>query len=85
MIDPRPAQARPWKPRFTIGSVMICIAAIAIILTALRPLAKATRSFYPVLSQLMSQYATIETGTVLSCIVLGAYAVFRLMEMDEKA
>ncbi|MDB5350896.1 MAG: hypothetical protein JWN86_2143 [Planctomycetota bacterium] len=83
MPDPRPARTRLWKPRFTIGGVMISIAAIAIALTALRPIARSASSVYPLLSEFLVRFATVETGVVLSCLVIGAYVTIKLMSMDE--
>ncbi len=73
-----------WKPRFTIGGAMIAIGLIAILITALRPLGRMWSSVNPALGQAILRYATLETGLVLGCGVLGLYAVVLLMRMDEK-
>lgn len=80
----QPARTKLWKPRFTIGNAMICIALIAVVLAALPLFADAMGSAYPALSQVIHQFATFENGAVLSCLVLGAYATIKLMEQDEK-
>ena len=72
------------KHRLTIGGVMIAIAAIAVVLAALRPLARVMQSVYPAVSELIIHFATVETGVVLSCLVLGGYVTLWMMGLDEK-
>lgn len=77
-------RTRYWKPRFTIGGLMLTIVAIALLLTALKPLAGFAESAYPALGRVLNEISTPETGIVLSCMAIGAFVVFKLMSLDEK-
>ena len=62
---------------------MISIAAIALVLTALRPIVPALSTAYPALGSLIDRAATFETGVVLSCLVVGLFVTMKMMSMDE--
>lgn len=83
MVSIRRVRMRLWKPRYTIGNLMIAIVAIAIVLTALRPLAGALQTAYPTLAGMIHRFATIETGVALSCILAGAFVTVKMMSWDE--
>jgi hypothetical protein len=75
---------RLWRPRFTIGGLMIAILVIALVLTALKPLAGFLEAANPALAKLMNEVATPETGIVLTCLVVGGFVTMKLMSLDEK-
>jgi hypothetical protein len=79
-----PDLPRP-KPRvrFTIGTLMISIAGVALLLVVLRPIAAVFRTITPEIAKFIDQMATFETGVVLSCLLIGGFAVMRLMAEDE--
>ena len=77
-------RTRLWRPRFTIGGLMITIGIIAVLLVALKPLGGYAESAYPALGKVMRDVSTIESGVVLVCMVIGAFVIFKLMSLDEK-
>ena len=80
----RSLRGMSWKPRFTIGGLMITIVVIAIVLAALRPLASVAGGAYPALAQTIREFSTPETAVMLSCLATGAYVTLKLMSLDEK-
>lgn len=83
MSSPRMARTRPWRPRFTLGGVMIVIALIALVFAALRPVASVMQEVYPDLARWIEREANLTNGVLLSCLVLGGYVTLRLMSLDE--
>ena len=81
----RAGRRRTWRPRFTIGGLMIAILVIALVLTALRPLASVAEGAYPTVARAIRDFSTPETGVMLSCLATGAYVTLKLMSLDEHA
>ena len=79
----RSLRRRSWKPRFTIGGLMITILVIAIVLAVLRPLASVAEGTYPALSRTIREFSTPETAVMLACLATGAYVTIKLMNLDE--
>lgn len=82
-MRPTFGRTRYWKPRFTIGGLMITIGIIAVVLVALKPLAGFAETAYPALGKTINEFSTFETGVVLTCMAIGAFVVLKLMSLDE--
>jgi hypothetical protein len=71
------------RVRFTIGRLMIAIAAVAVGLTLLKPVSAAVRTIAPPLAKLLEQASRVETGFVLVGFLVVAFFVVRLLQDDE--
>jgi hypothetical protein len=82
---PVPPPPRPKGPKFTIRALMIVIAATAIILSLLKPIAHLYRDVYPEVSRILERMASVDTAIVLTCLIIGVFVTLRLMGEDEKS